>query len=170
MKDGPEGLEKIAATGDAQQLPPGAPIGMAVGAEIAPPHPAPIGTVRVRTKMRRGVHLAAAPPRGHDARGRGVGCLWAKVAAVLTGITVRLGGQARKGLGHTVALWHWGCGLRWRRARDGGVTRPHPMEHNAQPHQGDQPQLVEKERRDHGKTPHRGVEMRYFTRFSGSGN
>src|SRR2546430_15611630 len=127
MKDRAKGLEKVAVTGDAQQLPPGTTIGMAMSAEIPPAHPAPRGTVRVRAKMRRGVHLAAAPPRGHDARRRGVGCLWAKVAAVLTGITVRLGGQARQGLGHTVALGHWGCGLRCRRARDGGVTRPHSM-------------------------------------------
>jgi hypothetical protein len=27
------------------------------------------------------------------------------------------------------------------------------MEHEAQPHQGDQHQLVEQERRDHGNTP-----------------
>ena len=41
MKERPEGLEKIAATGDAQQLPPGTAIGMAIGAEIAPAHPSP---------------------------------------------------------------------------------------------------------------------------------
>ena len=52
MEEGAEGLEKIAVTGDAQQLPSGAPIGMAVGAEIAPAHPAPIGTVRVRANGR----------------------------------------------------------------------------------------------------------------------
>jgi hypothetical protein len=36
------------------------------------------------------------------------------------------------------------------------------MEHDAQPHQGDQHQLVEKERRDHSKTPHTSAEMRVF--------
>jgi hypothetical protein len=41
-KDRTEGLEKIAATGDAQQLPPGTPAGMAIGPEIAPADPAPI--------------------------------------------------------------------------------------------------------------------------------
>ena len=52
MKDGAEGLQKGAATGDAQQLAPGAPIGMAVGAEIAPAHPAAIGTIRIGAEMR----------------------------------------------------------------------------------------------------------------------
>ena len=70
MKERAEGLEKIAATDDTQQLPPGTATGMAIGAEIAPAHPAPIGTVRVRAEMRGGVDLAAAPPRGHDARWR----------------------------------------------------------------------------------------------------
>jgi hypothetical protein len=51
MKNRVQGLQKIAATGDAQQLPPGTAIGMAIGAEIAPAHPAAIGTGRVRAEM-----------------------------------------------------------------------------------------------------------------------
>src|SRR5215467_14008233 len=62
MKDGAEGLQKVAATGDAQQLAPGAPIGMAVGAEITPAHPAAIGTVRIRAEMRGGVDVTVAYP------------------------------------------------------------------------------------------------------------
>src|SRR4029450_6873728 len=50
------------------------------------------------------------------------------------------------------ARGHWGCELWCRRAR-GGAARPHPMEHVAQPHKSDQHQLVEKETRDHGKSP-----------------
>ena len=46
MKDRPKGLEKIAATGDTQQLSPGTTIGMAIGAEIPPGDPALIRTVR----------------------------------------------------------------------------------------------------------------------------
>jgi hypothetical protein len=34
------------------------------------------------------------------------------------------------------------------------------MEHDTQPHQGDEHQLVEKEMGDHGKTPHTSGEMR----------
>src|SRR5262252_719099 len=65
---------------------------------------------------------------------------------------MRLGGEARKGCALTRALWHWGCGL-WCWEARGGSTWPHPMAHEAQPHQSDQHQLVEKERRDHSKTP-----------------
>src|SRR5262249_38540263 len=67
MKERPEALQEVAATGDAEQLPPGAAIGMAIGAEIAPADPAAIGTVRVRAEMGGGVDLAAAPPCRHDA-------------------------------------------------------------------------------------------------------
>src|SRR6266446_7039547 len=152
MQERAEGLEKVVATGDAQLLPPGTATGMAIGAEIAPAHPTTRGTVRVRAKVHRGVHLAAAPPGRHDAWGRGAGCLWAEVAGVLTGVTMRLGGEPRKGCALTMALWPWGCGLGCRRAR-GGVAWPRPMEHDAQPYQGDQHQLVEKEMGYHGKTP-----------------
>src|SRR5262245_46139008 len=55
MEEGAEGLEKIAATNDAQQLSPGTAIGMAIGAEIAPSDPAAIRTVWVGAKVRRSV-------------------------------------------------------------------------------------------------------------------
>src|SRR5215813_1612686 len=71
VKEGAEGLEKVATTSDAEQLAPGTATGMAVGTEIAPAHPAPIGTGRVGAKVHRGVDLAAAPPRGHHAWWRG---------------------------------------------------------------------------------------------------
>src|SRR4030088_1440277 len=66
---------------------------------------------------------------------------------------MRFLGEARKGCGLTAALGPWAWGLRCRRTHGGGVAGPRPMEHDAQPHQGDQPQLVEKEMGDHGKTP-----------------
>src|SRR6516162_2439110 len=133
MKDRAQGFEKIAATHDAQQLPPGTAIGMAIGVEIPPAHPAPVGTVRIGAEMACGVALAASPPGGHHARGRGCGCLWARGTAVLTGIAMRRGGEARKGGGLIMALGPWGCGLRWCRTHGGGVAWPHPLEHDAQP-------------------------------------
>ena len=90
VKDRAEGLEKIATTDHTQQLPPGTATGMAIGAEIAPAHPAPIGTVRVRAEMRRGVDLTAAPSRQDDARWRSGGGVRAGGAGVLTGVAVRL--------------------------------------------------------------------------------
>jgi hypothetical protein len=71
MEERANRLEKIVTTDHTQQLPPGTAIGMAIGAEIAPSDPAPIGTVWIRAAMGGGVHLASSPPCGHDAWGRG---------------------------------------------------------------------------------------------------
>src|SRR5262249_35412074 len=151
MKERAEGLEKVAATDHTQQLPPGTATRMAVGAEIAPADPAPIGTVWVRAEVHRGGGLAAAAPCGHEGGWWSCGGGQAGSGGVLTGVAVRLFDEAFKGFGRTVALWLWGCGVQCRRAR-GGVAGPRPLEHEAQPHQGDQHQLVEKEMRYHGKT------------------
>jgi len=70
VKDRAEGLQKLATTHSTPQLPPGTATGMAIGAEIAPAHPATIGTVRVGAEVRRGVDLAAAPSRHDEARWR----------------------------------------------------------------------------------------------------
>jgi hypothetical protein len=78
---------------------------MAIGAEIPPADPAAIGTVRGGAEMRGGIHLATAPPCGHDAGWRGAECLCVGGAGVLTGVAVRLGGEARKRCGLTMALW-----------------------------------------------------------------
>jgi hypothetical protein len=39
------------------------------------------------------------------------------------------------------------------RAPGGGVARPHPLEHDTQPYEYDQRELVEEQMRYHGKTP-----------------
>src|SRR6266436_2817668 len=53
------GLLEVAATAGAMPLAPGAAVGVSVGTDIAQPAPAPIGTVRVRAAVHRGVDLAA---------------------------------------------------------------------------------------------------------------
>jgi hypothetical protein len=70
---------------------------------------------------------------------------------VCTGVAGRLCGEARKRCGRTVALLPWWCRMRWRRESGSTGAGPCPMEQDTQPHQGDQPQLVEKEIGDHGK-------------------
>src|SRR5437660_6864070 len=105
MQERADGLQKVAATGDTQQLPPGAAIGIAIGAQIAPPHPAPIRTVRVWAEMGGGVDLASSPPRGHEARGRGAS-EWRSLAcaqASQCGFLVR----PAKGV---IARWRLGTG------------------------------------------------------------
>src|SRR5215467_10480434 len=108
MKDCPEGLQKIATTDDTQQLPPGAPIGMAISAQIAPADPAPIGTVGVRAEVHRGVDVAAPPPRGHEAGWRCCRGLRTGSDGGLTGVAVWLFDEACKGFRFTLALWPWG--------------------------------------------------------------
>lgn len=46
-----KGFQKVTATDDAQQLAPVPPIGMAVGTEIPPAHPAAIDTIRVGAEL-----------------------------------------------------------------------------------------------------------------------
>ena len=153
MKERAAGLEKVAATGDTQQLPPGTAPGMAISAEMPPAHPAARGTVQVGAAMGGGVDLASSPPRGRHAWGRECGGLWVRGAEVLTNVAVWLGGEAHKRLGLTVALGHGGWQLRCRGARGGGVARPCSLEHEPQPEKRKQHQLREKECGNHGTTP-----------------
>ena len=66
MDEGAEGLETRATTDDTQQLPPGTALGMAIGAEMPPAHPATRGTVQVRANRVPGVHLALAATGGGE--------------------------------------------------------------------------------------------------------
>src|SRR2546430_5225895 len=79
---------------------------------------------------------------------------------MLTGVAGRLFDEAFKGFRLTVALGRWGWGLRCRRTYGGGVTWPHPLEHDAQPYECDQRELVEEQMRDHGTPPHTRAAMR----------
>src|SRR5262249_43344105 len=95
VKERAKGLEKVATADHTQQLPPGTAIGMAIGAEIPPAHPVPIGTVGVRAEMVPGVHLALAATGGGDpwrwrSRGsdrRGWRCLRIRDTLVFVGET-----------------------------------------------------------------------------------
>jgi hypothetical protein len=60
-------LGKVAFARGALELSPEATTGMPIGAQVAQPEPAAIGTVWVRTEVLGGIDVAAAPPRGHDA-------------------------------------------------------------------------------------------------------
>jgi hypothetical protein len=103
---------------------------MAVGAQVAQPHPAAVVTARMRTKVPRGVHRAGAAVRG----GHRIGPSrrrWSRFASLLvTQRTVRLVRQARKRfrLGGAFAL-----GFRWHGW--GGQTRLRPgdMQHDEEP-------------------------------------
>src|SRR5215471_4163103 len=90
-------LQKIALARRAVELPPGTTVGMAIGAEVAPVHPAPIVAGGIRAEMLRGVHLARPSPRGHDTEWRATGQLGDVLVGLLTGGTWGLAGQPCKG-------------------------------------------------------------------------
>src|SRR5439155_6865279 len=146
-------LEEIPLAYGAVPLPPGAATRMPVGTEVPPAYPAPIGAVGIGAEVERGVHLARPSPRAHDAGWWAPRRLGSVRVGLHTGGTGGLAGEARKGWGLTVVLWQWARGLRCHRTHGGGVAGPRPMEHDAQLHQGDQHQLVEKKMRYHGQTP-----------------
>jgi hypothetical protein len=102
MEERAEGLQKIAATHDAEELAPGTAIGMAIRAQVPPSYPAAVCTGRIGTEVAGGVDLAAAPARHNDTR-RGCGGVWARGAGVCTGIAGGRVGEAGKGCGLTAA-------------------------------------------------------------------
>jgi hypothetical protein len=165
VKDGAKRLQKIAATHDAEQLAPAPPIGMAVGAQVAPAHPAPVGTGRVGAELGGGVDLTVASSRHDKPRGRSGRSLQVGVGSLLTRVAVRLYREARKGLEFTLTLGPSGGGFRCQWVRSSGVAGPYPMKHEAQPHQDNQPQLVENEIGDHDIPLPQMVKERYCTRF-----
>src|SRR5262249_31437683 len=143
MQRGAMGLLEVAATAGAMQLPPGATVGVTVGAEIAEPHPALIRTGWIRAEMRRRVHLARAAPRGDDAGWWGAGRLGTRHSCLRTGLAVGLVGEARKGLRDPKALTGWWYELGWPWDACGVTPGPGSMQHAAQPEQTQQHQLVE---------------------------
>src|SRR5712664_3307477 len=72
---------------------------------------------------------------------------------LVTGVTVRFGDEAHKGCGLAAALAPGWRGWRRCQLRRDTVTGPRPMEHEAQPYEGDQHQLIEKYVRYLGKIP-----------------
>jgi hypothetical protein len=139
------GFLAIAITARAMQLAPGAAVGVTVGTDIAEPSPAPIGTVRMGTAMLRGLHLARPSPRGHDAGWRATGRLGCGRVSLLTGGTGGLAGEARKRLWVAGALARWRQRLGWPLIPSGTLVWPGIMQHDAEPEESQEHQLVEKE-------------------------
>jgi|SRR5262245_31258336 len=98
VKQGAVGFLEITTAAGAMQLSSGAAAGMTVGADIASPDPALVGTVRMRAEVPRGVHLVPAAPCRGDRRRWGQRELnHGRLGSLLTGGTGRLISEARKG-------------------------------------------------------------------------
>src|SRR2546425_8530690 len=100
-----------------------------IGTDIAEPDPAPIGTVRMRAEMPRGVHVARPSPRRHDTGWRATGWLGYGLVGLLTGGTEGLAGEARKRLRVAGALARWQDGLHWSPLCRSALARPGSMQH-----------------------------------------
>src|SRR5262245_26000828 len=141
---------KVAIARGTVQLPPGATMGMAIGPQIVQPQPAAIVTMAVGTKMHRRIHRPGAAVRERH----GIGPWrrrWRRLPDLLcTQRTVRLVRQAleRFGLGGTLALGLDGRG--WRGGRGRALPGPAERQHNEEPAEGQQSELVVKKMRDHG--------------------
>src|SRR5215216_7970715 len=99
MKQCAVGFLEITTAASAMQLSPGASAGMPVGADIALPYPASVGTVRMRAEVPRGVHLVpAATCRGDRRRWGRRELNHGRLGGLLTGSTGRLVSEASKGL------------------------------------------------------------------------
>src|SRR5215471_2835884 len=150
MKNRTVVLGKIAVARGALELPPGAATGMAVGPQVVQPQPTAIVTIGVGTKMPRGVHRPGAAVRARHGSGpdrrRWIGL----PGLLFTHHTVRLVRQAleRFGLGRTLAFGldrhGWG-GQAW--------LGPRERQHNEEPDDRQQSELVVKKMRDHGIAP-----------------
>src|SRR5215831_8218277 len=135
-------LRKIPVTAEAVQLPPGAAIRMAIGAQIAPPPPAAIVTIGVGTKVHRGVHGPGASVRWRHGSGPWRG-RWRRLASLaLTQGTGRLVRQTLEhgGLGRTLALGRAGRGWHGRRGR--ASLGPAKRQHDEEPDESQQSKLV----------------------------
>src|SRR5262249_34473763 len=65
------GLQKVLPATPPVELAPATTTGIAIGPNIPQPHPTIIGTVRLGTKLRRGVHLARSSLGGAERQGGG---------------------------------------------------------------------------------------------------
>src|SRR5882672_5343077 len=99
------------------------------------------------------------PPLLKRARWRATGRLGGVCVGLLTGGTGGLAGEARKRLRGAGALARWRQRLGWPLIPSGTLVWPSIMQHDAEPEESEEHQLVEKEVGYHGKAPHTGGEM-----------
>src|SRR5262249_47948665 len=153
MADRPVVFGAIPLARGALQLAPGAAMGMAIGAQIAPPQPAAIATAPMGAEVLRGLHGARpAVRRGPRLRWRrrwlgGLG------GFALTPGARRSLGQASKRFRFLRALASGGRGWHDRLVRGSGVIGPEPAEHQEDAPQRHETEVVKQEGWYHGNAP-----------------
>src|SRR5262245_43354929 len=127
------GLQKVLLATQTLELAPATTAGITIGPKIAQPYPAIIRTVRLGTKLRRGVHLARPSLGGRPPHGRNTQGWKARLWGLLTGGTAGFVGEARKWLRVSGALVDRCGGLACCQAGRGSVSCPPFIQDDAQP-------------------------------------
>jgi hypothetical protein len=153
MKNRTVMLQKKAATAEAVKLPPGAATGIPIGPQVVQPEPAAIITAQMGTKGPGGIHRPGASVdwrhgiRPSRRRWRDIRCL------LLTQGTGRLVRQARKGFGFAGASALGLDGRGWGLESPTRWARPEVRQHDAQPEQCKDYQLIVYVVRNHRIAP-----------------
>src|SRR5215510_10613271 len=103
--------------------------------------------------MARGVDLTTASLWRAEARWWGTGCGGTGLNGLFTGVAEGLVGETSKGCRLAGALVGWRGWLGWTLTVCGPIAWPAVVEHDAQPEQSEEAELVEKKRRYHGDMP-----------------
>jgi hypothetical protein len=146
------GFQKVLLAASTLELTPPPAVGIAIGSQIASPHPAIIDTARLGTELPRGVHLVRPSLCRGKQRGWGkLGWGWsARLRGLLTSSTAGSVGDARKRLGLLGVLAER-CGrLAGGQAGRGLVSCPPFVQDDAEPQEGAQQEVIEKEVVYHG--------------------
>ena len=112
--------------------------------------------------MARGVDLTTASLCRAEARWWGTGCWRTGLSGLCTGVAEGLVGETGKGCRLAGALVGWRGWLGWTLTWCGPSAWPAVVEHDAQPEQSEEAELVEKKRRYQGDMPSYTDEMRAF--------
>src|SRR5215475_4899931 len=153
MEDRPVVFGEIPLARGALELAPGPAIGMAIGAQIAPPEPAAIATASMGAEVLRGIYGARpAVRRGHRLGWRQRWLVGMGGFSRTQGARRSLG-QAGKRFGFLGALASGWRGWHDQLVRGSGVVGPQPAEHQEDAHQRYETELVDEERWYHGHAP-----------------
>ena len=167
MKNRAVMLREKAITAEAVKLPPGATTGMAIHPQMVQPQPAAIVTFGVGTKMHRGIHGTGAAMGGGMGLGRtGGGRTVSPISCphnAQWGLCVR----PTNGLGSLERLRLGVMGPVGLLGHPTGWGRPEVGQHDAQPDQEQDHQLIVDEGGYHGISPYMVEKEDHFTQFAG---
>src|SRR5215510_1564777 len=170
MEQGAVMLGKVPFAGRTVELTPLPPAGMAIGAQVAQPQPAAVVTVDMGAKVHRGVdRTGTAVGRGHR-----IGWHWRREqrmqSLLLTSRTGGLVRQADKWFRLLAAYASRRDGRSGLRCLSSAGAWPYQRQHDKQPQESQDDELIIKEVWNHGSTPLHGNVTGHCTRFPDQAN